>query len=249
MDVTLLRQRTVRQKTSFGPFRFVEALPWLILATTMRVIAYPGGPLALPAMIIASVSTLLAFILVANRSIELNDGKTSLGKLAFSEQLDLAKAIFVRIVAMMIVMAIVFSSIAGASATELMYGIDGMAFDQFTTIGKLWSAVVATIILLMVVNANQFEGKALLFPAIADFGKRWFWLSAAILFLFTTYVLLGFAQGIVRDAIRVFWQTTAVSQFIKNLIFFVFIFSFAMVRLWVTLLILTFGLKQSYIRG
>ena len=36
-------------------------------------------------------------------------------------------------------------------------------------------------------------------------------------------------------------------QFIKNLIYFVFIFSFAMLRLWMTLLILTFGLKQSYI--
>jgi hypothetical protein len=29
----------------------------------------------------------------------------------------------------------------------------------------------------------------------------------------------------------------------------VFIFSFAMLRLWVTLLVLTFGLKQSYIHG
>jgi len=36
---------------------------------------------------------------------------------------------------------------------------------------------------------------------------------------------------------------------IKNLIFFVFIFSFAMLRLWVTLLILTWGLKQSSIRA
>ena len=35
----------------------------------------------------------------------------------------------------------------------------------------------------------------------------------------------------------------------KNLIYFVFIFSFAMFRLWLTLLILTWGLKQSYIRG
>ena len=39
------------------------------------------------------------------------------------------------------------------------------------------------------------------------------------------------------------------SDFIKNLIYFVFIFSFAMLRLWVTLLILTYGLKLSYVRG
>jgi hypothetical protein len=36
---------------------------------------------------------------------------------------------------------------------------------------------------------------------------------------------------------------------IKNLIFFVFIFSFALLRLWVTLLVLTWGLKQSYVRA
>jgi hypothetical protein len=36
---------------------------------------------------------------------------------------------------------------------------------------------------------------------------------------------------------------------IKNLIFFVFIFSFALLRLWVTLLVLTWGLKQSYLQA
>lgn len=46
-----------------------------------------------------------------------------------------------------------------------------------------------------------------------------------------------------------FWQTSSASQFIKNLTYFVFIFGFAMLRLWVTLLILTYGLKQSYVRA
>ena len=50
-----------------------------------------------------------------------------------------------------------------------------------------------------------------------------------------------------RSAIWTFWQTSEASQFIKNLIYFVFIFGFAMLRLWMTLLILTFGLRQSYI--
>jgi hypothetical protein len=58
-----------------------------------------------------------------------------------------------------------------------------------------------------------------------------------------------FDQELVRSAIWNFWQTSSSSQFIKNLIYFVFIFSFAMLRLWMTLLILTWGLKQSCIRG
>ena len=35
----------------------------------------------------------------------------------------------------------------------------------------------------------------------------------------------------------------------KNLVYFVFMFSFAMLRLWITLLVMTYGLKQSYIRA
>jgi hypothetical protein len=36
---------------------------------------------------------------------------------------------------------------------------------------------------------------------------------------------------------------------IKNLIFFVFIFGLATLRLWLTLLVLTWALKQSYLRS
>ena len=62
-------------------------------------------------------------------------------------------------------------------------------------------------------------------------------------------IALFYGQELVRSAIWNFWQTSMASQFIKNLIYFVFIFSFAMLRLWITLTILTLGLKQSYIRG
>ena len=77
--------------------------------------------------------------------------------------------------------------------------------------------------------------------------RRWYWLGGAVVVLGIAYLGLGLIQGFVRSAIWNFWQTSDAGQFIKNLIYFVFIFSFAMLRLWMTLLILTFGLKQSYI--
>ena len=52
-----------------------------------------------------------------------------------------------------------------------------------------------------------------------------------------------------RTAIWQFWQTSTVGQPVKSLVYVVFIFSFAMLRLWLTLSILPFGLKQSYARG
>ena len=134
-------------------------------------------------------------------------------------------------------------------APNMMDGIDGMAFDRWTDAGKFWSATVAALILLMAVGAERNDGKVRFFRAVGEFARRGLWVGAAVLVLGLVYLGLGLGQGWVRSAIWNFWQTSSSSQLIKNLIYFVFIFSFAMLRLSVTLLILTFGLKQSYIHG
>jgi len=62
-------------------------------------------------------------------------------------------------------------------------------------------------------------------------------------------IALAYGQEWVRSAILSFWHTSSATQFTKNLIYFVFVFSFAMLRLWITLTILTLGLKQSYVHA
>lgn len=248
MDAAYRFRQLIRPTISFGPFRFLEAIPWLALAAAMRLIAYNNAAIALPALIIASVATLQAFILVTRRSIELTNGETGLGALEIPEQLSLSKAILWRVGALMIAVTALLGLTLSKPAIYFMLGIDGMAFDLSTTIGKAWSAIIATLVLLMVVNAETHAGKVLFFEAVAEFGRRWLWLGAAILVLFATYLLLGFVQGIVRNALVVFWQTSTSPQLLKKLTIFTFIFGFAMIRLWITVLILTYGLKQSYLR-
>jgi hypothetical protein len=251
--MTIALRRQLRQplpQVSFGPFRFLEALPWLVLAAAMRVIAFGGGPVALPATVIAGIAVLHAFLVVAQRSIELADGQTGLGELEFREQFRLSLAILWRIGLLMVVTTLtLFFAGYPSVAPHMMVGIDGMAFDQWTDAGKFWSATVAALILLMSVDAERNGGKVRFFRAVGEFAQRSLWVGAAVLMLGLVYLGLGLGQGWVRSAIWNFWQISSSSQFIKNLIYFVFIFSFAMLRLWVTLLILTFGLKQSYIRG
>jgi hypothetical protein len=94
---------------------------------------------------------------------------------------------------------------------------------------------------------SRNRGRVALFAALREFARRWYWLGGAVVVLAIAYLGLGVVQGWVRGAIWDFWQTSEASQFIKNLIYFVFIFSFAMLRLWMSLAILTYGLKQSYI--
>jgi hypothetical protein len=216
----------------------------------MRVIAFGGGPIAFPATFVASIAVLHAFLVVAQRSIELADGRTNLGELDAREQSRLSLAILWRIGLLMVAITLALSTAGYRSfAPNMMAGIDGMAFDQWTDIGKFWSATVAALILLMVVGAERNGGEVSFFKAVGEFARRGLWIGAAVMVLGLVYLGLGLGQGWVRSAIWNFWQVSSLSQFIKNLIYFVFIFSFAMLRLWVTLLILTYGLKQSYIHG
>jgi hypothetical protein len=243
-----LRQ-SVSPGVSFGPFRFLEALPWLVLAAAMRVIAFGGGAIALPAILIASVAVLHAFLVVTQRSIEWNDGQTNLGDLDFKEQSGLTFAILWQICLLMFIAALVLVAVGLESLAPNMFaGIDGTAFDVVSETGKFWSALVAALILLMIVDVERNAGQVSLLRAIREFARRGAGFAAAVLFLAVTYLGLSFGQGLVRSLIWNFWQTSEASQFVKNLIYFVFIFSFAMLRLWMSLAILTYGLKQSYFK-
>ena len=244
-----LKQQSIPE-VSFGPFRLLEALPWLVLAAAaLRVIAFGGGAIALPATIAAHIAVLHAFLVVAQRSIELAGGQTSLGELGSGEQARLSLSVLWRIGVLMIAGALAMWAAGYPKlGPHLMSGLDGMAFDQFTDPGRFWSATIAALVLLMIVDAERNDGKISFQGAIAEFARRCLWIVPTVVGLGVVYLGLSLGQGFVRSAIWDFWQVSSSSQFTKNLIYFVFIFGFAMLRLWVTLLILTLGLKQSYIR-
>ena len=252
--MTIALRRQLQQHTfpnvSFGPFRFFEAMPWLVLAASMRVIAFNSPLIAIPATVFASIAVLHAFLVVTQRSIELAQGQTGLGALDFTEQSRLTRAILWRIGLLMLAASIAVLAAGYTSvAPHMMNGLDGMAFDQFTDIGKFWSAAVAALTLVMIVGAERNDGRVSFREAAAEFARRGLWLGAAVIALGITYLGLGLGQGLILNALWHFYQTSAAQPLIKNLIFFVFIFSFALLRLRVTLLVLTWGLKQSYLRA
>lgn len=237
-------------QTSFGPMRFLDALPWLVLAAAMRVIAFGGGPIALPAIFVATVAVLQAFIAVTRSSIEASGGETALGGLTLREEFQLSLKILWQVTLLMLVASVPMSYLMpNPIEAHMMGALDGMAFDQANIIGKPWSAIVAALVFLMIVGAERCGGKADLRDATRELVVRWKWLGVAIVALTVAYFILSIGQGLVRNAIWLFWQTSLASQFTKNLIYFVFIFGFAMLRLWMTLLVLTWGLKQSYLRS
>jgi hypothetical protein len=235
---------------SFDPCRLLHVLPWLVVAAAMRVAAFGGTPAAVPATIIATIAVMHAFVVTTRFAIESAGGQTQLADIDFGEQLKLTLSILWRIALLIFAVAIALQFLEFQTlASNVLLGIDGMAFDQFTSIGQFWSATIAALLLVMIVSAEQSGGKVTFFKAVAELAWRWPWLGHAVLLLGIIYLGLGFVQGLVRDAIWQFWQTSEASQFTKNLVYFVFIFSFAMLRLWATLLTLTFALKKSYVQN
>jgi hypothetical protein len=221
-------------RISFAPFRLLHVLPWLVVAAASRVVASGGTPAGMLATLVATLATMHAFVLTTR----------------FGEQLKLSLSTLWRIVLLLLVVALLLQFFEFPTlASNTLLGIDGMAFDQITSVGKFWSATIAALVLVMIVSAEQSGGKVTFFRAVAQLAWRWPWLGHAVLVLGIIYLGLGFAQGLVRDAIWQFWQTSETSPFTKNLVYFVFIFSFAMLRLWATLLTLTFALKQSYVQN
>lgn len=234
---------------SYGPFRLTEAVPWLMFATAMRIVEVMGGTVGLCASVCSHLSIFLAFLLAARRMIELADGTTGLGRLSFLEQLILARKILVPVVLLMLASCL-FLIGTGAlwTAFHLLLGIDGVAFDQNSYVGMLWSAFLAAIMLLMVLKAES-TGHANLFAIVKELWQRAPCMAPGIAAVAAADIGLSVVQGMVRVVVYAFWHTPGPPQLARTMVFFFFVFGFASLRLWVTLAILTFSLRESYRRG
>lgn len=232
-------------KISFGPFRMLEAVPWLMFATSMRVLAWQG---LVPCLLLANAALFLAFVLAARRMVEFTNGSTELGRLSFEEQIGLTRDVIVRIIPVL-AGGVVASLILGfpKTAPQLFLGFDGIAFDQNTDVGRAWSGALAALVLMMVLQAGRGESVELgaAARALARHAK---WLVPAIALITLVNIGLTHVQGAGRLAVYYYWQDPLAPMLLKKVTYFIFIFGFAWVRLWITLAILVFALRESYRR-
>lgn len=238
-------KRSVPQ-TSFGSFRIAIPLLWLILATRLHM-ANNGG-LWLLAHFVESFAVLQAFLAMAQHSTAAASGLTNLDGLTFDERFRLSLRIFWRITLLMFAPALVVAdSDYPEAGVQLLLGIIDTAFDQVSNIQKFWSATIAALVLMMIVNAKRDDGEVVFFAAVDEFARRALWLGPAVIVLILAYFVLGAGQEVARGFVLQFLGALSASLFVKNLIYFMYIFGFATLRLWVTLTVLNFGLKQSYV--
>lgn len=234
---------------AFRPKLLLETVPWLMLAAALRIVVYNGGLAAFPAGIAANAAIFVALLLCARRMIEFTGGATQLGYLSLHDQLVLSYRVLNPIGVLIVGLYIGFSLIGARTlAPSFYFGFDGIAFDQYSNLGRLWSAVVATIVLLMVVRYEHGQQPSML-GGIREFAARWKYLLAGIVAAAVFQIVLSPVQGLVRWWVYLFWTGTGAPEALKGAVYFVFIFGFATLRLWGTVAILIFALRESYRRG
>jgi hypothetical protein len=222
----------------------VEALPWLLLATTARWVASIGGSATFPAILVASFAVLHAFYVMVRHSIERDAGQTDLGEPSIPRQLKLSLSVTWRTVLLLIAMTLVISMAGDKSLSHyLAFGIDGLAYDQDSDLGKFWSAAVAALVLLMIVEAGRSGARVKFFASVRELARQWRWVVVAVIGLGLVYVGLGYVQSIARGMVWDFQHDSSSGEAFKRLVKFLYTFGFAMLRLSVTVLILTCGLK------
>ncbi|MEJ2626269.1 MAG: hypothetical protein P8Z80_17630 [Pseudolabrys sp.] len=246
-DVAHLDPPVRLPNVSYGPFRLLEAVPWLMLATALRFIQARLGPLGGPLAIAAwHVAIFLAFLLAARRMIELTDGHTELGALSFRQQLELTRKVLVPVLLFMLASAFVVAYLGARwVAGNMLLGVDAIAFDQYIWIGMAWSAFLTALMLLMVLNVDS-GGRSHLFAALRELWQRASCMGWAIIIATVAQIVLHAVQGAARAAVHAYVWMPGPPHSLQKLVFFFFVFGFAVLRLWMTLAIMTFWLRQSY---
>jgi hypothetical protein len=226
---------------------FLEAVPWLMLASALRFYGYfSGGVVSLVATGLSNLAVFLAFLLAARRMIEWTGGSVRFGALPIRDQLRLGQQILNRVLVLLFgLFALAMLLGFKQQALHFMLGFDGIAFDQHTWTGMVWSATLAATVYLMLLDAEQYGKPSLPRAAMAGF-RNWRWILPAILLVALADIAISVAQGQLRGLVTMMWANGVAPIGIMKAIYFTFVFGFATLRLWVTLAILTCVIREGY---
>jgi hypothetical protein len=230
-------------------FPFFTVVPWLMLASAIRFVAYFLGAPGLLLMALSDLAVFIAFLLAARGLIEWTGGQTRLGRMVFRDQLTLGWRILKRVFGLLVAAWLILAMLGAREiAPHMLYGFDGIAFDQFSKLGRVWSGLLAAIVLLMLVRAEQ-SGQPSLRAALAEFCRRAVWLVPAVAAVAIAQFGLNVVQGFARGGIRLMIHTPEIPSVVTQFAYFGFVFCFATIRLWAVVAILVYALRASYRPG
>lgn len=218
-----------------------------MFATALRFLASNWGALGILLAAFADYCILVAFVIGLRRMFIVQHVHARLNDWTAEEQFRAAKILFLRLTAVWIVATLAWAPFAKPDNLAAFFvGVDGIAFDTFalTVFVKPWCAFNAALAFLMLLQMDA-GNKKLLAPALAELVRRAPYMLVALAVLTCFYFGFAYIQDFVRGYVRVVMDSDAPFP-LRNGVFFLFVFSFASVRLWVNLAVLVFFLRASY---
>jgi hypothetical protein len=247
------RGRALAQNVRFGGFRpllQLEPLVWLLLASSMRVLALTMPP----AFLVANLAVLMAVITSTRRVVEALGGQTGLGRFGIGESWRLIgwtlRTLWPFGVGLLAIALL--APLFGVSNTKLVMaigtGIDAIAFDCFTTEQRLVCAFTAMVAFLLAVAAG--EGQEANLTTLSQLMQRhWPALLLAMGLVFAWTAVLTGVQEWVRPHAGAAIRAAGYRSAGGIGLFFLFVVGFAFVRLSVTIWLLALCLRRSQRAG
>jgi len=235
------------ERISFGPYLAFEAVPWLLLATVIRIYsrALPDSLLLL-GFLAVHVPVFVAFLLASQRMIDLSGGSTSLERLPFTYQLSLSWAVIWRLFILFVatIIGAVSFGMDKNLAARFWVGFDGIVFAWGWGFLPFWSALVATIVFVMIVEKG-LNRKPTFLSVLRQFRARWKYLTQATAIIGLLFFACNFAQLFAGKLVLALGEQLG-HPLGRNLLYIGFFVGLSYVRLWLAITILTYALRASY---
>lgn len=232
---------------NFGPFKLLEAVPWLVFATGLRYLATNWGVIGILLLAFSVYATLIAFVVCVRRMFIVQNVDKALIGWSVPQQFQAAKMLFLRLLALCSLATLLWLPFfKGDDLIAFLVGPDGIAFDTLDVafFVKPWCAVCAGLAFLMLLQQDRGE-KRVCVAALTEFARRALYLVPALVLMTCFYALFAVVQDFARLHVEAAMRGI-VSPPLRNSLFFLFVFSFASVKLWANVAILVFFLRLSY---
>jgi hypothetical protein len=223
----------------------LESVPWLFVATVLRTRSQGLPGLVLFGTQFVQLAVFMAFLLASHRMIELAGGGTNLGRLRFREQLKLGRGILWRLLAASIAIAFA-AALLGVNPRTIIFfclSVDGIVYDWYSGFMPLWSAIIAVVIFLMVVEKGLGREPKYL-PVLRQFVERRRHLFPAAVLLAAFLYGANFFQDLLSARLEAVYA--AIPLPLTRYFYTGYFLIFSYVRLWITVAILTYALRASY---
>jgi hypothetical protein len=241
------------RQTRFGPYLILSSVPWLFLASALRLFFRRSDGLGsiYVFLILEQTVLLIAFLLAAARMIHLMGGRVVLAELSFGEQRSLTARLAWKLTLVYFV-SVCAALILGTdknTAVRLWFGLDGIVYVWFRPgMVYFWNAALAIVVYLVLVNKGLGKPPKL-YLAVAEFFKRIQFFGPALAALAAFYSVCYFIQmNILSDALDAIYATLP-DDTLKNLFNVGSYTVISYARLWVTVAVLSYTLRQSYHAG